>query len=98
MLEIPTKDPDNGFIYLLNSHENNKSIVTGFIDGTNFNHIIGSWIEDDIKLHLSPNNKETSQENEEYSKWIFFLTKFHLNDFIIMLVIQIEMLECIKWI
>ena len=85
IIEVPTKNPDNGFIYCLNFTENNKSIVTGFIDGTIFAHRIGTGIEDDIKFHLLPNYIETYKEDEEYSKCVYSLAKFHMDDSKIML-------------
>ena len=85
VIEVPNKTPDNGFIYCLNFTENNKSIVTGFIDGTIFAHRIGTGYEDDIKFHLLPNYIETYKEDEEYSKCVYSLAKFHKDDSKIML-------------
>lgn len=79
-IEVPNKNPNNGFIYCLNFVENNSSIVTGFIDGTIFAHRIGTGIEDDIKFHLLPNYIETYKEDEEYAKCVYSLAKFHNND------------------
>ena len=85
IIQIPNKTPDNGFIYCLNFTENNKSIVTGFIDGTIFAHRIGTSFEDSFKFHLLPNYIETYKEEEEYSKCVYSLAKFHKDDSKIML-------------
>ena len=59
--------------------ENNK-FVTGFIDKTIFAHRIGSEIEDDIKFYLLSNYLETSQKDKDYSKLVYFLAKFLLDE------------------
>ena len=85
VIEVPNKSPKNGFIYCLNFTEDNNSIVTGFIDGTIFAHRIGTGIEDDIKFKLLPNYIETYKEEDDYSKCVYSLDKFHHDDTKLML-------------
>ena len=85
VIDLPNKSPKNGFIYCLNFTEDNNSIVTGFIDGTIFAHRIGTGIEDDIKFKLLPNYIETYKEEDDYSKCVYSLDKFHHDDTKLML-------------
>ena len=85
VIDFPSKSPDNGFIYCLNFIENNKSIVTGFIDGTIFAHRLGTKFDDDIKFRLLPNYIEKYKEEQDYSKCVYSLAKFHTDDKKIML-------------
>ena len=80
VIDFPSKSPDNGFIYCLNFIENNKSIVTGFIDGTIFAHRIGTDFNDDVKFRLLPNYIEKYKEEQDYSKCVYSLAKFHNDD------------------
>lgn len=85
VIDFPSKSPDNGFIYCLNFIEDNRSIVTGFIDGTIFAHKLGQSFEDDVKFKLLPNYIEKYKEEDEYAKSVYSLAKFHTDDKKIML-------------
>ena len=65
------------FIYCLNFFDNDSKIITGYIDGTIILHSINSTAGDDTILTLPCDYATYEQEDDQYAKSVFSITKFH---------------------
>ena len=68
---------NNSFIYCLNFYDNDKKIITGFIDGTIILHPINQASSSDTTLSLPCDYPTYTQEEDQYAKSVYSIIKFH---------------------
>lgn len=80
IVNLRRQNPQDGFIYCVNFLNDSQSVISGFIDGTILVHNIGSSMDDDksnLNTEIVPDYIEKYKQDEEYSKSVYAIHKFH---------------------